>query len=562
MRFQYREREPLSKSVFWLSVLVFSVAAVFFVLVLYFWMVGPNALQQSKGWEVNELEVMEWMRLGTEAEQAFKLAWERDPAHPDVFNKLEEAIGYQRKLKVIDPKDEFGAVSRLNRLLSRLENTKGKHLYSLVKINLDQATEFASRGDTVRAVPLLERALEAQEWINSQFLDSRLEDRGEVTRINQWLDSLKTVDAAAEVDRYAEEGRRAFSENEWDRAEERFKRAVVLQESINLNMPESSHVRWRLVQELKDNLRRIEAARMNDRIEELISSSGQVQMIESIERGLDLQLHLNERFSNTEFFNPERAADLRRQLASDLSEANAVLLQEQVERLDSYLRQKDWASVKAALLELEESLSLFESRFSLSLLKDPTLVGRVAWLIQLDQQVEVITESVGSRLVNHPSEDLKFYNTEVDQYLFELVLGLNPSRWIGADLPVDSVSFDQANEFCTKLGWVLGQTVVLPQIAWLDFLEMLSVKEDQIWLTATSQFKSQPVGSSTAVQGLYDIYGNLAEWVTVGDTQEIGLFGGSGADSFKRIKDTPLIPAAANFRSRWTGFRFCVLEIE
>ena len=88
--------------------------------------------------------------------------------------------------------------------------------------------------------------------------------------------------------------------------------------------------------------RRIEAARMNLRIEELIAASPKGNSADHLDRALKLQVVLNERFPSSEFNNPGRLAELRQQLASDLSEANAALLLEQTDKLNSYLHQKDW----------------------------------------------------------------------------------------------------------------------------------------------------------------------------------------------------------------------------
>ncbi|MCZ6674643.1 MAG: hypothetical protein O7C75_17070 [Verrucomicrobia bacterium] len=549
------------QNLFWLAWVVFLVATVFLILLVYLGLAGPRGIEKPKSWEVDESSVIEWMAKSVEAERAFEREWKKDAANPEMFLLLEEALSYQFKLRAIDPDDVFGSVTRLNYLLRRLENTKGKVLYSQARTHAEKAAELVARGDTLSAVPLLEEALSAQEWINSQLHGSSLVDLNEVARIRKWLQSLKTVDAAAQVDRYAEDGKVAYAAGDWDYAEQLFERAVVLQESINLNMPESSHVRWRFVQELKGHLRRIEAARMNFRVEELISASPEGSRTDNLDRALNLQLLLNERFPNTEFNNPNRVEELRHKLASDLSEANAALLQEQTEKLNSYLRQKDWPSVRLAVLELEGALKNFETRFSLTLLPDPALKKRVEWLIDLDDRLEKLVNHIDSRLVNHPTEDMQIFSTEVDQSLFETVMGVNPSRWIGEGYPVDSVGFDQASEFCVRLSWTLGREVKLPELRWFSVIDETEVREEAVWFIGTSEFKSQPVGVSQPNNGIYDLYGNLAEWVTGNDgSSDVGLFGGSGADAWDQIQESPVNWVAPNFRSRWAGFRFCVLN--
>ena len=65
----------------------------------------------------------------------------------------------------------------------------------------EKAAELVARGDSISAIPLLAKALSNQEWINAHLRDSSLVDLSEVTRLKQWLASLETIDAVAEVDR-------------------------------------------------------------------------------------------------------------------------------------------------------------------------------------------------------------------------------------------------------------------------------------------------------------------------------------------------------------------------
>jgi len=500
------------------------------------------------------------MEQSIEAQEAFKRDWLADPEDPEVFANLEAALGFQRKLKAIDPDDAFGSSARLSELMQLLKATKGQSLYTEGRINGEKAVELVARGDSISAIPLLEKALSNQEWINANLRDSSLVDLGEVARLRQWLASLETVDAVAEVDRYYEEGKVAYAAKDWDLGEVLFDRAISIQESINLNMPESSHVRWRLIQELKDYQRRIDAGRMNQRVEELISASKREDPSDNLERAMNLQSLLNERYSATEYLNPERLEFLKSELATDLSEANSGLLIEQSERLTQLIRKKDWPGAQVALLELEGVILEFIDRFSEALLPDPQLKSRVNWLIAMDSQLAGLVASIEERLVDHPTDNVRLFASEVDQNLYEVVMKSNPSRWTGEDNPVDSVTFAEASEFCKRLGWALGRPVVLPRLNWLSYLTESASDGGDFWFAHNSRFQSQPVRTSHSILGLYDVFGNLAEWVTEGDGIHVaGLFGGSGADTWSTIRGKPLNRVAENFRSRWVGFRFCVL---
>ena len=534
-------------------------ASLFLVLLIYLWLADPGEIDRTKSWEVEESSVIEWMSKSIESEGVFEQNWLADSSDPEVFRSLELAIEYQFKLRAMDPDDSFGSIRRLNKLLKRLEDTKGKMLFSKSKAYTDRAAQFENQGDTISAVSLLEEALKAQEWINAHLRDSDLADMNEASRIQHLLERLEAKDVSAEVGSLVEMGNASFEEGKWDDARTLFERALVLQESINLNMPESNLVRWRLVQELKENQRLIEAAEMNERIEELLAAS--VPSNDNVERALKLQALVNERYSNTAYYNRERFELLRGQLASDQSQANAVLLSEQVALLDVLLQQNQWANVEAALLEIEGSLKEFEIRFSLNLLPDPFLKQRIDWMIKHQSHLLEISRKVSAGLVKHPTLNLWIYKTEVDQFLYHLVMGDNPSRWLGDNYPVDSVGFDEANEFCKLLAWSLGKQVQLPQKEWLSEIDSSSLTENELWFSGRSNFRSQPVGTSKEVLGLYDLFGNLTEWAhSTEEGADAYLFGGSGADTWSQMRKKPLRIVATNFRSRWVGFRFCVLN--
>lgn len=553
--------DPLGPGLVWATGLVFLMAVAVGLYLFYQVVAGPDPVEKIAGWEVDEMEVLQWMEQSVEAEENFNRDWKAFPDDPDVFQELERAIVFQRKLAAIDPENGFGAISRLDALLEKLEDTKGRLLYSEARANSERAADLVARGDSLSAISLLERALANQEWINAHLQGSDLVDAGEVSRIRQRLSSLETVDAVENVETLWEEGKIAYETGELDEAEALFDRALAIQESINLNMPASAHVRWRLIQEMRDYKRRIEAARMNQRIDQLIAAFQESREAGILERALNLQVLLNQRYASTEFADEERVKVLKIRLATDQSTANAALLLQQSALLNACLREKRWENLRPVLLELEGAVREFTSRFSETLLPDPDLRDKIGWLIEMEETLPALVESVENHLIELPELGIRMYDAEVDQGLFELIMGKNPSRWVGADRPVDSVTFAEAEQFCERLGWALGTEVCLPELSWASSAGAPNLSGGNFWFSGNSRFQSQPVRSSPQVEGFYDLFGNVAEWVTVeGGDRAAGLYGGSGSDVREAVRQEPLNRVAANFRSRWAGFRFCVKE--
>jgi formylglycine-generating enzyme required for sulfatase activity len=115
--------------------------------------------------------------------------------------------------------------------------------------------------------------------------------------------------------------------------------------------------------------------------------------------------------------------------------------------------------------------------------------------------------------------------TEVTQAQYEVVMGTNPSHFKGPTNPVDSVTWDEAAEFCRKLSEKTRKTARLPTAAeWeyacragtktrFSFGDSDSLLGDYAWCQSNSRGKTNPVGQKKPnAWGLYDMHGNVAEW--------------------------------------------------
>lgn len=119
---------------------------------------------------------------------------------------------------------------------------------------------------------------------------------------------------------------------------------------------------------------------------------------------------------------------------------------------------------------------------------------------------------------------------EVTQVQYEQVMGTNPSHFQGGSLPVESVTWDEAVEFCRRLSSLpeeraAGRVYRLPTEAEWEYAARAgstgkwcfgddeSELGDYAWYGMNSESRTHPVGQKRPnAWGLYDMHGNVWEW--------------------------------------------------
>lgn len=122
---------------------------------------------------------------------------------------------------------------------------------------------------------------------------------------------------------------------------------------------------------------------------------------------------------------------------------------------------------------------------------------------------------------------------EVTQGQYERAIGSNPSQYLGADKPVETVSWNDAVSFCRKLSETSGRVYKLPTEAQWEYAcragtttpfyfgdtistDKANYNGNFIYGRGVQGVESEgprPVGNFTANPfGLYDMHGNVREW--------------------------------------------------
>jgi formylglycine-generating enzyme required for sulfatase activity len=114
---------------------------------------------------------------------------------------------------------------------------------------------------------------------------------------------------------------------------------------------------------------------------------------------------------------------------------------------------------------------------------------------------------------------------EVTQAQWQAVMGTNPSEFIGEDLPVENVSWEDVQLFLAKLNEQNDKVYRLPSEAEWEFAARGGVSASTTtyagsntigyvaWYVDNSANKTHAIGEKDANQlGIYDMSGNVSEW--------------------------------------------------
>ena len=488
---------------------------------------------------------------------------------PEALEALEQAVAKQKELIRLYPAGDYAQGARLAELETRLDSTRA--VVSVARIEqLQKDGEAALQaGRYQEAGALLGEGLKLQREVNASSASSRYKNYVRETALLQAIAAIDATPLFQEKEAAVKAAQVAVVEERWGDALNAYIRARDLQGRLNREYTRTRYADLAGYDRLESEIASLNAAGVAAEIDgkesagDVAAKAGEhVQAAKLYEEAFALQQEINQKFNRSRFVSSARLDRLETKRQTALARP----LTDKLEELDAQIA-RDLAArrVVSAEQRIPEAAALLE-RISANYPKSDFQLGslriKLAYLSLKREELRAMQDEVYENLLPLPgASGLLLYKTEVPQRLYAMVMNTNPSRNPGRALPVDSVNWNDAGEFCMRMGWVLGAPVRLPTAD--EFRVALGDSQGRMVGADAGEPRTVATGSGAPnANGFHDLLGNAAEWLHVGAGVTAPVAGGSYLDREATLKTVPVENRARNDRARHIGFRFVLVKSE
>lgn len=521
--------------------------------------------QESAPAEVTDAEYQRKLDEVAQLVARFKTFEAAGVVSDEALAVLSEAVEKQRAIARSPQHGDYAQQQALEKLESELDGVRARR-------TIDEIARLVRGGEEDQEALRLEdaekayrAALQLQRAINTGAAASRYKNYVREAEIERALTSLKVYPLHNEKEAALAKARVAMEEKRWGDALAAYTAARDSLGRINQDFARTRYANIAEFDRIEAEIASLNAAgiaREVDQFEKLAderqAAGAAAEAAAAYDEALTRQRQINQLYAKSRFVSSPRIEQIDIKLQTARSEPLARELASMDRAIGEDLRRRRLVAAEQALpaaLALTERLA---AEYPRSRYVDGSLRIKLSYLGLKKDELRRLQDEVFDLLLPLVGvRDRLLLGCETPQGLYQAVMNTNPSRNPGRAMPVDSVNWSDAQEFCTRLGWILGLTVRLPTEK--EFRIALGDEPGEIRSSAGLGKVGATNSGRANPNGYRDLLGNLSEWLQ-GDAElsQAPLVGGSILDTPEVISKTPVESRAKVDRARHIGFRFVV----
>lgn len=455
---------------------------------------------------------------------------------PAQLRLIEQGLATIQEITRLRPRPEPKDASRLFEWQARRDEARAAQASRESKQLEDEAADRLRAGDRAGAIGRTKQAWRLQREINGSAASQVYKNYGRETRLAGEAERLEAEPMGEAVAAAVAEAERASAAAEWGAALAAYRRAQEAQAQLNRDYPRSRYADTEGLARMNREISALEAAEPMHQLEQALAraraaGADREAALRHYREALEWQQRINTAHTQSRFASPEKLAEIERQIQSLEAAAAWAGLAEDDRRLAAHLARREIFQAQELAARAVRTLELADKRWPAAEGLPEELRLRLTYLAQRAGDLATVQEQVHRSLRPVPGRaGTSMFIREVGQGLFRLVMNSNPSRSVDPERAVDSVTLEEAEEFCRRLGWIMGRPVRLP------------VREEYAAVRAS-------IGTALWV-GLRD---GPAEWVARGADRLV--LGGSGDLPGEALPDGLFWRLSEPRRSPLVGFR-------
>lgn len=480
---------------------------------------------------------------------------------------LGEAVEKQRAIARSADHGTYEQQRELERLESELDGVRARRAIGKIGQLIADGEASVKGMRLADAEASYREALQLQRAINTGTASSRHKNFVREAEIEKALVSLQVFPLHFEKEAALEKARAAMNEQRWGDALSAYTVARDALARINRQFATTRFADTTGLDRIDAEIASLNATGIARELDEKEAMGDAYERAgdhkaagDHYAEALTRQQQINQLYARSRFVSSRRIETLEEKLQTARSHPLAEELARLDERLSADLRKRRIVAVEQALPQAMKLTERLSTEYPRSKYVDGAIRIKLSYLGLKSADIKTLQDEVFDRLLPMVGVSNRLLlGSETPQGLYQAIMNNNPSRNPGRTMPVDSVNWNDAEEFCTRLGWIMGMKVRLPTEE--EYRVALGEDGGEVRSSAGEGRVGTVDGGRANPNGYRDLLGNLAEWLAApSGADRAQVAGGSYLDTPEAISKFPLESRSKVDRARHIGFRF-VLEL-